>query len=558
MVMAMKRKMLKTMKTLIHKISLLFGLGCALWSCSDYEETEIRTILKKGVSINVMLENFGSSESRAVTATDDDNYSVVAFSGNDQIGLYTDGGNRSDDTQNGFTNLCLTFSGPSGSNTYGYSFSTTEADCDPAQVNAAFAYFPYEENIETDGIALRGTDGRCTDILVMSKSSSSQASTSGLLGSFMHAFSEIIIIRGEGFKNPRNNEIDIYLTEGYTHAKVGDKGSDVSNNFYKAMIPYMKGDVENEDAKKWTAWQGDAYKDKENKEYPDAWYVLLPTTFGANNGTGMAEVDYVEITDDYGKTHKISSISLYRSTKFLNPGDRYPLVVEMKGLEPTLRPVDIIDWNDEEIEDYLPEGISSVGDFNTWKNAYTDYLSSSNSTLIETLAKYGDRTVSSDRTITSWHFYVTHDIDFKDTEFSIGKLAAGDILDGRNNTISNIKIKENGFIGTLSGSLMNLNLQGVNVLNDSPDSPTGGLAGIIEGGIVDHCSIDAVVESAGAVGMCAGSISGGTVQNSTFMGLIIGAESCPDYLFGSSSGSPVLTNNINGVVYSSLKSDNDD
>lgn len=420
------------------------------------------------------------------------------------------------------------------------------------------AYFPYVEDIEEQGIELRWVKDndlkkieRCIDALIMRRLQTEGGVVSGMNFHFYHAFSSMIISRGDGFSNPPEglDGIKVCLEKGFSHARLVDySGNDAYKIFEFYHDPsYQKTE---EECREWKTWKS-KYSQRENgvTTVKDVWFVLLP-----GNIINRPMVEYIEIYDDYGILHHISDFALYQqSDKSLYWNERYSLEIKMEGLVPTANPMSIQKWGEDiEIAKRQASGISNQTEFEDFVNTYNNYASRrTNANWERTLAKYGDVTIDENSGDKYWHFYITNDIEFNDKNGLISLLHENDIIDGLNCNLSNVT---NEFITTLKGTLQNLNFK-VNI-NDNISGNYGPIVKLIQGGIVSSCNVSGTVNCKNAsVGMLAGDINGGSVINSTFSGLLIGKSHGKDKILGSDPSESDFDefngNSSSGVMFTS-------
>ncbi len=118
-------------------------------------------------------------------------------------------------------------------------------------------------------------------------------------------------------------------------------------------------------------------------------------------------------------------------------------------------------------------------------------------------------------------YNLTTDIDLKDVKWTAINNFAG-TFDGQGHTISNMTAN---LFGTVSGTVKNLNVENVNVLNTGYNGKNGFIASVANGGLVDNCKVSGVkIEWADTVtdcgdgfgGVISGVSAGATVQNCEF------------------------------------------
>lgn len=527
--------------------SLSLAIALLLTACSHDALQDLTPGIDEACPLVVYASISGKGNATTrVTITDyDDRWSYKEFTADDAMGFYSSGGNFNEDGGHGaFTNKKLIYDGSSFKDAGGAEFSPVHM-----KDSEIFMYYPYEEEMEEPGLALRRKKEkddtlRCVDFL----SSSSLSVLGGkdkvaLGGTFIHTFSELIVMRGEGFDNPPKGKerITAVLSDPYTHVKthVSEEGSWSCtpelcfNEKYAKEIWKGKDDEElSVDslkilARRWDAWQGKNYGiTNEDTVGRPAWYVIVPTL--ANS---RSTVEYIELYDNEGNLLQIKSLPLSGgNSKKVDPEWRYPIEIIMKEMVPTINPFPIIPWNgDVNLTDERKRGIKDGAEFAGWVAAYNVYLAEPNDDKINELLKYGDMYVDKDGNNRSWHFYVLSDLDLSNSEgeFVIPELK-GDTLDGISTTFKNGKFKNHTltglsktFIGTLSegASVQNFDFIEPNIIitDESATDPIGIIAKNMEDASVINCNIEdgTLVYPNGPAGIVAGSMTGGLVKDCT-------------------------------------------
>lgn len=528
----------------------------ALTACS-MEDPEGMWPEKAPLSIDARI---GRVETRAERSDSADLWSYVNFQTGDEMGFYSSSGKwESGSGNHPFINEELIFNegeqrftGPNG------------VEFSPTNINGSkvLMYFPYDSEMDDDGMTLRVTDPvsndgilRCVDFLdayeltVMGELAGNKTA---LFGSFQHAFAELIIMRGEGFDNPPEGmeKIKVYTQDPITNIKVvveTEEGWSCEPKLVYNANNQHNLDVEG--AKEWEAWQGLNYgKTIDNTEGYEAWYVIIPTIgceVGPKKRPGdRTIVNYIELYDNEGELQRVSSLRLSgANTKYVDATWRYPMLIAMKELVPTANPVNIVPWDDDvNLTDERKRGINNVTEFAEWVKAYNAYLI--DNTQTEALFKYGDLYISDDET-KIWHFYLLADIDMDAYYLYIaGKDEYNgtvvipelkDILDGISTTYGsngefiNHKVYNlsTTFIGTLSG---NGELQSFDFIEPdvrpSGTMPVGIIANEISGGTINNCNIEngTLVHTEGPAGFVAGTMSGGVISNCVLEGSMVSAS----------------------------------
>ena len=527
----------------IIDIFIVIAMTLVLTACNDrFSDDDTRRYGRDGILAATIAGSEGV-ETR-VARSSVDKWSYTRFDDvSDQIGFYSLYGNLDGPDGNGpFTNEPMEYARGELTNNrpddryWRGIFRPLHMNYDLAlitnDVKSTFVYFPYCESMEDEGMELRvlGEDGiyRCVDALAISKIAD-ELSGEMLSGSFNHTFSEVVIIRGYGFDNPLEGkeEIKVVTTLPYSHAEVRNN-TNTGHDDWKILKPVYHDSykLSEQECREWVAWDGAPYEDKNTgKEYP-AKYVIIPTAISGDRST----VNYVELYDNTGTLHKVTTFGLMTETnKRVSPNERYWLTVKLEGLVPTIYPFAITPW--EEPANYTEQrarGINTAEEFLTFVMAYNTYNEFDRSEADEeALKNFGDRyEVAGD---VRWHFHINNDINLSSLGFDnlvIPKLC--DTLDGRTKTLYGIKF-DRAFITELQskGCIRNLNISGLNITNTS-GSAAGGLIDRMTGGLVSGCNVDGYLNANGAAGLAVGQFTAGTISNSSFSGLVVGASSYND------------------------------
>lgn len=560
--------MTKTIYRLYISVILL-TLGLLPGCISD--EPQSRQDLTEGHILEATISG-DNNGTRAARATNYDYWSYVYFNNrSDVVGFYSATGNLDSPDGNGpFVNARMLYSKSRTSGNYIYGlFDPIDMDYNLDLIIAdnkkTFLYFPWSPDVEDEGMELRvkASDGstRCVDALrIQSINDNSGAIMSGR---FYHSFSEVVIIRGEGFDRPPEGQEDVYvvLDQGYSHVKVVDNPY-TNHSDYKLLMPvyntgytYDGQEMSQQDCRKWQAWRGEDFISSALKGPQPAWYVILPTTLS----NGRSSVSWIEICDNQGTWHKVSSFYLLtQNDKRLTPGDRYPVEIVMENLVPTIYPYGIQPWAEvQNITDERSSGISDETAFADFIMRYNDYIASGR-TDEHDLDKYGDRWDVNGEI--GWHFYINDNLDMSKLpvqNYRITELR--DTIDGMRNSIANIRLMNNqGFVENLTegGCLMNTSFPGLTLTNTNAtsDQVTGGLVYQQHGGLISNCTVNGNIRTRGQVGMGVGRMLGGTIKGSTFTGLIM-CDGTYNNLFGvaPSTSADLRNNNFSGVVVTSYE-----
>ena len=539
--------------------------------------------------------NGNAAGSRASLLEIHDRWSYVSFEHEDVMGFYSSGGNWAENNGKGdFNNLKLQYDAKSKQ----FNDLTNGVEFSPSNMSGSkiFMYFPYDANMNDPGKELRSfeeeeedykvdddnTDSknynlRCVDFLSSDKIEldgivSGQRVT--LYGQFQHTFSELIIMRGEGFDTPPPGmgRITAVIDEPYTHMKVevvidGDQWSCTPKLEYKTNNQFG---LDDEEARRWNAWRGGNFGiTNTNQEGYPAWYVIVPSLPGRNT-----IVEYIELYDNEGYLQRVSSLKLRDgNTKYVAPGWRYPMEITMKELVPTVNPFKVVPWNgDVDLTDERERGINDITEFARWVRDYNAYLADpEDPEKVSALLKYGDKIVDIDDHL-SWHFYVLADLDISkynpvaDDDSGEGDSSSTptllpyiipqlkDVLDGTSTTLVNgkfinhtIKGLSKTFIDRLegSGSLQNFDFIEPDVRNpEESEAAAGIIVNTMESGSVVNCNIDngTLFNPNGAAGMVAGTMNGGMINNCTLSGFLI-AKSTFNRIAGTISGNASFAGN---------------
>ena len=542
----------------------MFFAGCAT------EEPKILNSHTKGYSFPALISNYEAMETKASKEGSDDRWSYSNFENGDKIGFYSLYGNSAADDGNGsFENEPMTYSGGTFVNPdifFDINYFVPE--------KSTFYYFPWHDNIEYDpnhtqynanddyGLELRQTDvdgiEKCLDMLWVYSASSATANQR-----FAHTFSSIVIIRGEGFQNPPDDkkEIKVVLSKGVSHITLDYDKDHVKN----VKLVYLYGYKTESECREWKAWGPLKYISNvgksDEKEYPEAYYVVLPTT----RGNERLSVEYIEMYDNEGNRKKITDFKLYTSSsntnnsRILSIGERYPLEIKMVGVDVVVSPIEIKPWDDDQkIEEVKTAGIPDVTEFNKWVLAYNQFLQNRNSeNYDETLKSYGDKTIKADGSV-YWTFYINGDLDFSEyiasneAENKIGSLnfmleQFDDCLEGNGNSISGLTVN---FIKNLgeNGKIQNMTFRGININNGDATQNTGGLLNVCRG-TIEKCEIDGTVTSSGGVGLIAAEGINATITDCKLRGLLLGSATASQGMFASASDCNEINNNTAGLIF---------
>lgn len=590
---------------IINKIKYLWGLipciALLAGSCSTEDmQPEKEKAMPQSLTVTAFVKQMGAPESRAsVNELNYDGWSYRGFESMvDTMGFYSSHGDYYVDNGDGpVINLPLQYLGNNQfRNDNNFVFSPSKMTPD-----GIFMYFPYCSDMldveggpdNAEGMELRRLDEgyyKCIDFLDNLSLDVGALAYGSITGTFQHAFSELIIMRGEGFNNPPVGKEDIWviMQNPYTHIKINFT-EEPSWSCYPEIVydpSYVpEGFTGTFNANKWQAWQGGNYSITMQDEGVPAWYVLLPC-IGENNT--QFTVSAIELYDNDGNLQNVTSLKLSerqnqngKYTKILKEHWRFPVVVEMKELVPTVNPYPITPWQgDTDITNQRTRGISNAFDFQAWLNYYLAYL---NDGEYDNLLQYGDRIVDSTGKTLYWHFYLLDNIDLSEmnsegfdtgatgSNYLIPKLT--DILDGvnmnemENNLHPNFSISglTRPFVGQMSGygALQNIDFISPNIITELV-SPTGILVNNMSpdltsatgasGGLIDNCSISSgTLMAKGPVGAIVGYMEDATITNCTVSAFITGSTSISNspylYLVGSQTGANTVEDNEANVIF---------
>ena len=571
---------------------LFITVGCNDEIQQDNEDT------RQPQPLVVIAEIAGNSKvtSRATQGTEDE-WSYVDFQNNDIMGFFSSGGNYP--AGGGFNNVALQYDAVLKQ----FSDVNNGATFSPTEMNGSqiYMYYPYSEDIETTGFELRrkgessGDTLRCVDFL-----SSYKIQVDGVLdgkrmalfGEFDHAFSELIIMRGEGFDNPPpgKERITAVLDNSITDIRVT---IDTENGW--TVVPELVFDETNsenlteEQATRWDAWHGENYgitvQDKVGRA---AWYIIVPTIGSQVGKTRPGErslVQYIELFDNEGNLQQVTALRLSGAmTKYVDAGWRYPMEISMKEMVPTVNPYTIVPWNEDvNLTDQRTRGINNMVEFEEWIREYNAYIADPTNANehVNALLKYGDLYVDTDMK-NVWHFYLLTDLDmqqYNPANSGSGDVSASnvilpllqDVLDGEGTTLVNGKHQNHRITGlskTFVDNLISTNGKITNIDFESPDvrinsaTPVGIIANSINKGSIENCDIDngTLINSEGAAGFVAGTLSDGSIIDCILGGYMVANSTGPGIyakIIGENpTGNFTFTgNSANNVVYSDPQDD---
>ena len=572
--------------------SSLIAAILPLASCRVEEEPKAYS---QPVELQIRMKLAGADAPTRASMREDDGWTYRHFSSGDKIGFYSSSGRFPYNSP--FVNLQLEYSHTDEKTNFTI-FKTEDGQTfDPAGMIAknVFLYSPYSENMSAavnPGINLRETvtDGntnvtsvRCIDFLTGEGFNASNLDEGILSGVFYHIFSELIIIRGEGFDKPKAptgdnpNRITVVMKEPFTHVKVNYAQNPWS---CRPELIYYSDVMSADAAKRWETWKHGLYYDNEFTTPVEADYVVLPTLGNTDKETGIpvsygqqTEVDYIELYDNDGVLQRVTSLSLADgNSRRLNSGWRFPMTISMKELVPTVYPHTIQPWGpDKDITELRTKGIKN-SNFYDFVNDYNSYQSDPSFERSK-LYNYGDfETMEGSDTEGKWHFYLQEDIDL-----SIGSFPQGgnpiirtfsDVLDGKKSTLSdsrgnNYRIfnQKSPLIGTMMSSAIveeidfDSPLVACQSAGDAYDYIGVIANNITTGAAVVNCTItNGTVIGPNYVGLIAGSVIDGnlqTPQGCKVQGTVIGkqSDSKSGYMFGYYTGATFSVTNDANIIF---------
>ncbi|MCH5229773.1 MAG: hypothetical protein J1F12_07265 [Muribaculaceae bacterium] len=604
----------------IEKIlTLITGIlisGFILTSCQD--ELGVKTETPRESTIGplkavVTFDGFeGSQITTRATVNPDDGWSlgrthdkrnergVYVFTSGDTVGVFTRSGNLSIPGGGPIINVPMHFERQeyeTGGNT-AVTLVNYDVEVNTAGMNKkeCFMYYPYSPGVgninnynpETGymeskdeypmpGLPIRLLDPtdnliKCRDVAFLYELTDSSLKKGILSGAFYHAFSRLLIMRGEGFDNPvrktekgelvEDKSITVVMNLPATHYRVVSYpivNSGVTekvrwtNQFYYDQTYKVNGtSFTPEEARKWPAWKGEPYLVNGEDEPRETYYCIIPvvyqtltpsSTYGSQYSPAMS-ISYIEMYDNKGELQHVSSIDLKTSANAVaskTPSNRYEygLIIETNELGVTANPVNIMDWDPEpeggDITEDRGNGIASIDNYQKWAEAYISYKSSKTTEEqkakdFEELRNYGNYIDG------VFHFYITKNLDFTGEKWETIE-SFTDILEGGNNfynvSISNIKSTQPLF-GEITGNggIINLSFNNINIISKDTESigalakKIGNQANNRESTIFENCNINANVVSEGPVGILAGSMAFGNITDSDFSGALTGKSTC--------------------------------
>lgn len=476
-----------------------------------------------GKPLEIVAEIKGAEVSKSRTTLDDfGSYSKAGFSSDeDTIGFYSMRDEKGD--EEGYSNVPMQYDAQEKC------FKKEDLIVEyPNNFGYTFAYYPYQKQTEPNVIDIYKDDNTIEDLLI---AGTSKISWGRIYLSFVHAFSMLIIVPGNGFEESATdpaNEVSVTLKEGWKASVV--KGDE--------KIELQLESDENAPTQ-FVAQRRENVSYVKGQTVPVCYSVILP------NG---AEIDHIEMIDDHETTQLIVP-----QLEALKRSWRYPIKVSMEGTTPTVWPYEILPWtpDDSPIELGGTYGINTSDDFQTWVTQYNRYTSGNLSEaektkVIDALKAFGEMTDG------KWRFQLNADIDckglFGDNPPTSVVARLTDEFDGKNHTLSNLNTTLIGSIKD-NGKITDLNIDVVSITSETTTEPTGALALEMTGGEISNCDIKNIqIETNGPVGALVGKATAGTISGNTVNGLLLGTASSADGLTGVRDEGVVCVNNQSSAL----------
>lgn len=404
----------------------------------------------------------------------DDQVSYKKFNGTEEIGFYAKGGLQAENipltNNNGFSNETLKWTSGDATN--------------------VFAYFPYSVgnniNIYDD------TNKRFIDILTCQKGTVKEGHIIDL--TFTHRFALLAINRGKGFDQVKEDKkrVTAILDKKIAHNATIKEADD------KYDISITTDEISGTD--NLTSTPGKAGFTE---------HIIIPIVT-----EGGTDVVSITLTNDEGREITITSPLQYFSEndfKTLKSNNKYIITIAMKDNAAVVSPIEIVRWDEEEVDIKEPAGIKTPENLNNWAAAYNTKTESE-------FSKYGSNKDG------KWTFLLLNDIDLTNetTATFNGITEFKDTFDGQGHTITGLTIKEGitssnqplGFVRTLEADacIQRLILKNV-TFNCQGSGAVGAFAGVAKSGSkIEKCS---VTGSSIIYGATAGAIIGDGQEAST-------------------------------------------
>ncbi len=466
------------------------------------------------------------------------------FSEGDEIGFFSEGGDshEGEDGTKGFSNLRLTYDGKSFNN-------SEEFVRDLGKLGRYFGYYPYTENIETEeGVSVYADEGqtRVTDFLTINYGGSG----TDLLGGdwsknrFFHTFAIVRVKCGEGFENfdKENGKIFLQLRQKVSAVRIDWNGEDTDKDspFTAVRLVYDESATAKE------ARRLPAFRTTDG----EAWDAIVPCLpmmwkYPDDAKAGGVTIDAIVLKPGDGSDETEIPVDNHEAFQgVLADGNTthgvrgsfiYTVVIRKEGFDMSVFPYDVEKWEEQDLNETLTAGISSVGEYESFVSTYNslfnedreytqdEILEKANSS--EALRKYG--TKADDGTFT---VFLRSDLDFSDSgnaEGEGGACVRNLVIpfDGGGHTVSGIRMT-GGFCGTLRSALKNFRFRNISVIQPpGSEDPVGLLADKMAGeALIGQCSVTNGWIEGKTVGAAVGTMEGGTVKDCSFEGIMRGAS----------------------------------
>ncbi len=553
----------RDMKRLVHRLRGVLYTGavcCILGACSERVD-EDGFSLPDGQMDRISLQPGITTMATATPPLAGKLITKSEFQQGDKVGFFSMGGYIQDGESKDFLNLPLVLSGT----TFNSDTLSDPALADPGRMDRIFSYYPYMEGMEKpEGVDIyaKGTgsegydeDGhelplRVIDFLTTRESKNGEYLNT--VNEFFHSFSIVRVQLGDGFKDFKG---DIYLQlERKVKGVWIDMEMDVKEpSLYHDMVVGSNitgGLVQLVYDDNAVTAQSRRLKTFSTGSTGDntCWDAIVPCRpifwwdpENANAGGVTVQSIILDPKDDSQKdieipvdNYKIFVQVVGNPIHGLRGGYIYKVIVKKEGFEASVFPVDVQEWNTEEIKETIPRGITDAGAYKNFIKAYNDlfmagqtYSTTDIAAKAKNLTEWGDAIFNGSDSV--FTVFLTDDIDLSEDN-DMDNLMIHNLvipIDGRGKTIRHCRLS-GSFCNTIgaTGSLTNLRFEGLRV--ESTDTvPIGLLAGTIDGGIIDRCQVTGgwlagASSDTTKVGAAVGTMKNGTVKNCAFDGLMFG------------------------------------
>ena len=484
----------------------------------------------------------------------------IEFRQGDEVGFFSMGGHIVDGKSTDFLNLKLVLSGT----TFNSEVLSDPAIADPGRMERIFSYYPYMKGMEkpegvdiyAKGQGIEGSDDdgheqplRVIDFLATRESGNGE--TLNTVNNFFHTFSIVRVQLGDGFKD---FEGDIYLqlerkVKGmWIDMEMDDKEPSlyhdmvVGSNITGGLVQLVYDD----DAVSATS--------RRLKTFPTGstgdnkcWDAIVPCRpifwwdpENANAGGVTVQSIILDPEDDSQKNieipvdnYKIFVQVVGNPIHGLRGGYIYKVIVKKEGFEASVFPVDVQEWNTENITENIPVGINDAGQYKNFVFKYNECFSEGIEYSTEQIAENAQALTEWGSTVDgTFTVFLMDDIDLsKDTGMEnliINNLVIP--IDGRGKTIRNCRVNES-FCRTMTGggALKNLRFDNLRVVPEAGNkTPVGLLVGTMVNGTIEGCQVTGGWIEGGTsetqLGAAVGTMNGGNVKNCSFSGYMYGKE----------------------------------